>query len=141
MTENNVENAVECKYSLGDTKELEEYRNTIMGSLYKMGILKPMKPFFGGCYYDKDYNRIYIREVIFNNPATIVFWSDGTKTTSVCDNEDTYDTEKGVLLCVLKKLVNSDFAVKTMEDWGRPAPGKTRKTLSDVRFEHKHKKD
>ena len=115
--------------------------DAILSSMYRCGMLKIKKPFFGGCYYVDGYKRVYIKEVIFNNPATIVFWSDGTKTTSVCDNEDTYDTEKGVLLCVLKKLVNSDFAVKTMEDWGRPAPGKTRKTLSDVRFEHKHNKD
>lgn len=40
-------------------------------------------------------------KVIFNDKATILF-KDGKKFVSKCDNEDTYDKEKGLLLCIAK---------------------------------------
>lgn len=45
-----------------------------------------------------------IKKVIFNNPATIVFWSDGTKTVVKCKEEDVFDQEKGLALCFMKKI-------------------------------------
>ena len=45
-----------------------------------------------------------IRDVIFNNPATIIIWSDGTKTVVKCQQGDEYDPERGFLLCVAKKM-------------------------------------
>ena len=42
-------------------------------------------------------------KVLFNSPATIVFWADGTKTVVKCMEYDLYDKEKGFILCVLKK--------------------------------------
>lgn len=95
------------------------------------------EPRFGGAFYNYKGEQVYIKEIIYNNPATIVFWSDNTKTTAKCDPHDKYDTEKGVMLAVMKKLVCSDFAVKTIEDWGKPEPGKKRKTLTDVRRSHR----
>ena len=40
-------------------------------------------------------------KVIFNEKATILF-KDGKKFVSKCDSEDTYDKEKGLLLCIAK---------------------------------------
>ena len=37
---------------------------------------------------------LYIQEVIFNKPATIVKWDDGTKTVVKCGKYDKYDREK-----------------------------------------------
>lgn len=54
---------------------------------------------------DKHCNLIHIKDVIFNDPATIVFWSDGTKTVCTCSEQDTYDPEKGLALCVMKKML------------------------------------
>lgn len=52
----------------------------------------------------------YIDSVRYNGPAIIVFWLDGTKTVSVCSNEDTYDPEKGLAMCILKQLLgNSSY--------------------------------
>lgn len=48
---------------------------------------------------------VHIKDVIFNDPATIVFWSDGTKTVCTCSEADTYDPEKGLALCCMKKLL------------------------------------
>lgn len=46
-----------------------------------------------------------IMEVIFNPPATIVFWSDNTKTVVKCDYEyEEYDPEKGIAMAIAKKL-------------------------------------
>lgn len=44
-----------------------------------------------------------IVRVIFNDPATIVIWNDGTKTVVKCQEGDTYDAEKGLALCISKK--------------------------------------
>lgn len=44
-----------------------------------------------------------IEKVIFNNPATIVLWKDGTKTVVKCSEYDLYDTQTGLLMCIAKK--------------------------------------
>lgn len=42
-----------------------------------------------------------IKNVIFNNPATIVFWSDGTKTVVKAAGEP-FDPEKGLAMAIAK---------------------------------------
>lgn len=44
-----------------------------------------------------------IKKVIFNNPATIVFWADGTKTVVKAENED-FDPEKCLAMVIVKKV-------------------------------------
>lgn len=51
---------------------------------------------------------VSIRKVIFSNPATIVLWSDGTKTVVKCGPEDTFDTEKGLAMAIVKKMAGND---------------------------------
>lgn len=46
-----------------------------------------------------------IKNVIFNGPATIVFWKDGTKTVSICRDGDTYSQETGLAICFMKKAL------------------------------------
>ena len=48
-------------------------------------------------------------KVIFNGPATIVFWKDGTKTVVKCRNGETFDREKGLAMCFMKKVVGDSF--------------------------------
>ena len=65
-----------------------------------------------GIYVARSFNDVplssfcstYITKVIYQNPATIVFWSDGTKTVAKCDESDTFDEEKGLILCIMKKV-------------------------------------
>ena len=52
---------------------------------------------------------IKVEKVIFNKPATIVFWSDNTKTVVVCGKDDTYDKEKGFYIACAKKLFGNDY--------------------------------
>lgn len=51
---------------------------------------------------------VSIRKVIFNDPATIVLWSDGTKTVVKCGPEDTFDMEKGLAMAIIKKMAGND---------------------------------
>lgn len=48
-----------------------------------------------------------IKKVIFNNPATIVFWDDDTKTVVKCGKRDTFDCEKGVAMAIAKKALGN----------------------------------
>ena len=48
-----------------------------------------------------------IKKIIFNNPATIVYWEDGTKTIVKCGSGDTWDKEKGLAMCFVKKLLGN----------------------------------
>lgn len=50
---------------------------------------------------------IKIKKVIFNNPATIIIWSDGSKTVVKVQNGEEYDPEKGMSLCCAKKLLGN----------------------------------
>ena len=44
-----------------------------------------------------------VKKVIFNDPATIVYWKDGTKTVVKCQKGDDFDQEKGFAMAFLKK--------------------------------------
>lgn len=47
-----------------------------------------------------------IKRVIFNNPATIVFWEDGTKTV-VKAHGDEFDEEKGLAMAIAKRALGN----------------------------------
>ena len=48
-----------------------------------------------------------IKQVIFNNPATIVIWDDGSKTVVKCQQGDTYSEELGLAMCIAKKYLGN----------------------------------
>lgn len=60
-------------------------------NLYMENTKKPMLP--------------EIKDVIFNDPATIVFWEDGTKTIVKCQRGtgDIYSKETGLAMAIVKK--------------------------------------
>lgn len=45
---------------------------------------------------------VAIKQVIFNPPATIVLWTDGTKTVVKAENEE-FDKEKGLAMAICKR--------------------------------------
>jgi hypothetical protein len=64
---------------------------------------------------------VSIRKVIFNNPATIVLWSDGTKTVVKCGPDDIFDKEKGLAMAIVKKMAGNDSRVhKIFKKWCKP---------------------
>lgn len=59
-----------------------------------------------------------IKNVIYNDPATIVFWSDGTKTVVKCSENDEFDPEKGLAMAISKKaLGNQGNYYNTFTKW------------------------
>lgn len=48
-----------------------------------------------------------IKDVIFNNPATIVKWADGTKTVVKVQKGEPYDEEKGLAMAFIKKIYDN----------------------------------
>ena len=46
---------------------------------------------------------LFIKDVIYNDPATIIFWRNGTKTVVKVDDEE-YDPEKGLAMAFCKKM-------------------------------------
>jgi hypothetical protein len=59
-----------------------------------------------------------IRKVVFNDPATIVYWQDGTKTVVKCQKNDTFEKEKGLAMCFVKKLLgNKGNYYETIKKW------------------------
>lgn len=47
---------------------------------------------------------LYVNKVIYNGPATVVYWSDKTRTVVKCQSDDYFDPELGFLLAVCKKV-------------------------------------
>ena len=57
-----------------------------------------------------------VERVIYNEPATIVFFTDGTKTVVKCEEGDTYSKEAGLALAIAKKALGKRKFHKTFEE-------------------------
>jgi len=65
---------------------------------------------FSDCFTTAKFVKIPpIKRVIFHNPATIVYWNDNSKTVVKCKDGETFDKEKGLALCISKKLLEDKF--------------------------------
>ena len=54
---------------------------------------------------DMDINKLKpIKVKFYNHKTTVIWWNDNTKTSVVCDKEDTFSEETGVAMCYLKKI-------------------------------------
>ena len=69
--------------------------------------------YYSGSFKARSTERVYpkpmptIKKVIFNYPATIVLWSDGSKTVVKCQDGDIYDPEKGLAMAISKKALGN----------------------------------
>ena len=62
----------------------------------------------GNIYKERRVKSMYaIKKVIFNSPATIVFWMDGTKTVVKAQGDDIFDPEKGLAMAISKKALGN----------------------------------
>ncbi len=66
---------------------------------------------------DGEVKQVCIQRVIYSNPATIVFWDDGTKTTVKCFKDDVYNPETGLAMCVLKKCFGTTKVKNLVDTW------------------------
>lgn len=56
-----------------------------------------------------------------SNPATIVLWSDCTKTVVKCGPDDIFDKEKGLAMAIVKKMAGNDSRFhKIFKKWCKP---------------------
>lgn len=74
-------------------------------------------------------NTAAIKDVIFAPPATIVYWSDGSKTVVKCSEKDVFDQEKGLAMAIAKRCGgNKGSYYKEIQNWveksGKKYPGK-----------------
>nr|UWI39116.1 MAG: hypothetical protein [Bacteriophage sp.] len=70
-----------------------------------------------------------IKNAIFAPPATIVYWSDGSKTVVKCSEKDVFDPEKGLAMAIAKRCGgNKGSYYKEIQSWveksGKKYPGK-----------------
>lgn len=56
------------------------------------------------------------KQVILNDPATVVIWEDGTKTVTKAQDGDEYDDKVGLLLCGVIKASNNRVRAVDFED-------------------------
>ena len=78
--------------------------------------IKALGRAYNEMYKQKALNRI--EKVIFNDPATIVFWNDGTKTVVKCGKDDTFDPEKGLAMAISKYFFdNAGYFNDVFKQW------------------------
>ena len=72
----------------------QSYADGLMKELTKMNLYKNLPS--------------TVEKIVYNGPATIVFWSDGTKTVIKCHEGDQFDEVTGFLLCCLRKMLTQN---------------------------------
>ena len=88
---------------------------------YRDKMYDPMFLRNGKTEYQYAYYQPEIKNVIFNDPATIVFWADGTKTVVKCQEGDIFDPEKGLTMAITKKVYgNKGSYCNVIKKWCDP---------------------
>ena len=64
----------------------------------------------------KNFYSLNVSKIIFNPPATIVFWEDGTKTVVKCAAEDEFNEYYGFLAALGKKVYENNGQIKKLID-------------------------
>lgn len=64
----------------------------------------------------KSANPFGIKRVIFNGPATIVFWTDNTKTVVKCAEEEVYNQRTAIMWAIMKKTYGNSSRVNKAFD-------------------------
>ena len=114
-----------CGASTNDWETHSLYETTYLGKWVDDGICYN-NSFVDDAIYDIYHNtflhRVHtpmpeIKNVIFHDPATIVWWEDGTKTVVKAEGEK-YDPEKGLTMAISKKaLGNKGNYYEVIKKW------------------------
>lgn len=96
----------------GDTLYYKLYKSKFGGN--EMPTDKGLNTRF--CFVDNyAITKLKMKKVIFHDPATIVYWNDGTKTVVKANNGDEFDAEKGLAMAVVKKTIGLKEFYKVCE--------------------------
>lgn len=125
--------------------ELSEARTNEIMNMFKPQItVSPQTTTHGKLYNFPGVlpTNVYMKEVIYHKPATIVFWSDGTKTVCKCHDDDTYSEETGLAMCICKKMLGNKEFKRIFEAWlpEQKSLLSTKITLKDVMAKFKKNK-
>ena len=104
--------------------EMKETTKTALNAIYGVDclteIMKSLSERMPIGKLNKNKNEMLdkIENVIFNKPATIVFWADGTKTVVKCEHEE-FDPEKGLAMAIVKKVMadNHGYYNEIFKKW------------------------
>lgn len=79
------------------------------------------------------------KEIIYNDAATIVYWTDGTKTVVKCNENDEYSEYAGFVAAVAKKMYGGANAINRLIDSkkvvhgnGLSQPFRSEKTFEEI---------
>ena len=92
-------------------------QNYKFGGVFDLVKKTTKRNYCGGTTTYTEASKVYIKKVIYNDPATIVFWSDDTKTIAKCQEGDKYSKEFGLTLAVLKKVAGTQTVAALLTDW------------------------
>lgn len=81
-----------------------------------------------------------IKDVIFNNPATIVYWVDGTKTVVKAHNEK-FDQEKGLAMAICKRFLGSNKSGSNFNNIFKKWLPEQKESNSNIRIEDDNKNE
>lgn len=85
-----------------------------------------------------NYGTPTIKKVIFNNPATIVIWTDDVKTVVKCGEGDTFDSEKGLAMAISKRFFgNKGNYCNIFKKWVPDQPKQPEKSDEEKRIREK----
>lgn len=68
-----------------------------------------------------DVAKVKPTKVLIQGTATIIWWSDDTKTVVKCQKGDKMDPEKGIAMCVMKKFMGTNETHSNYLDFAKPA--------------------
>lgn len=68
-----------------------------------------------------DVAKVKPTKILIQGTATIIWWSDGTKTIVKCQKGDKMDPEKGIAMCVMKKFMGTNETHSNYLDFAKPA--------------------
>lgn len=87
-------------------------------------------------FEERFFNYFDIEKVIFNPPATIVIWRDGTKTVVKCNGEK-FDQEKGLAMAISKRALGvGNMYRKVFKKWCKAEDDFSEQIKKDPRFKN-----
>ena len=115
-------------------RSLDDIRNDDEVNKYCYNDVIATRDFINSIYGINSSHIPEIKNVIFNDPATIVFWEDGTKTVVKCQDGDEFDPEKGLAMAIVKKAYgNKGSYCNKMKKWlPKKEPVDTNSSLSSI---------
>lgn len=99
---------IELSFKLEEGTFNPELYQTITGTSYPISCSRTNTISYDNCILFNTVT-VKIEKVIFNDPATIILWKDGTKTVVKVKPGEKFDKWTGFAMACMKKLKGDDF--------------------------------